>query len=360
MRVFNFAAGPATLPLAVLQKAQSEFLEKGATGMSVMEMSHRSSMYEEIIGSARDSLRRLMNIPDNYTILFLQGGASTQFAMIPMNLMKTGKADYVVTGSFAKKAAAEAKKYGKVNVVASSEDRKFAYIPRLSADMFDPEADYVHITTNNTIYGTSYRRNLPDVGGNILVADMSSNILSEEMDVSKFGLIYAGAQKNIGPAGVTIVIIRNDLIGEPIADFVPSMLRYDLAAKNDSMYNTPPTYGIYMAGLVFSHLEETGGVAACEQRNLAKAKVLYDVLDASSFYVPVADKDSRSIMNVTFAAPTEELNAKFVKEAAAHGIVNIKGHRSAGGMRASIYNAMSMEGVEALAQFMQKFEKENA
>ena len=359
MRVYNFAAGPATLPLPVLEKAQSELIEHGSDGMSVMEMSHRSKMYQKIIDSAESSLRRLMHIPENYSVLFLQGGASTQFAMVPMNLMKSGRADYVVSGVFAKKAAAEAKKYGQVHVAASSADENFSCIPQMTADCFDPAADYVHITTNNTIYGTSCRTNLPPVGNVPLVADMSSNILSEEYDVSKFGLIYAGAQKNIGPAGVTLVIIRNDLLAEPAVANTPAMLSYQLMAENGSMYNTPPTYGIYMAGLVFEYLESIGGIKEIQKRNEEKAALLYDYLDATDFFTANARKDSRSIMNVTFVAPNEELNAKFVQEATAAGLVNLKGHRAVGGMRASIYNAMPYEGVAALVAFMQKFETEN-
>ena len=359
MRVYNFAAGPAVLPEAVLGRAQTEMLEHGNDGMSVMEMSHRSPMYESIIFGARDNLRKLMNISEDYEILFLQGGASLQFAMVPMNLMQSGKADYVVSGSFAKKAAAEAKKYGSVNIVASSADRNFAYIPMLERSMFDPTADYVHITTNNTIYGTSYRTNLPDTGNVPLVADMSSNILSEVYDVNKFGLIYAGAQKNIGPAGVTLVIIRKDLIKEPIAPYVPSMCSYKLMAENDSMYNTPPTYGIYMAGLVFEHLLEQGGLTAIADINKTKAQLLYDCLDESRLFTPTTDKNYRSIMNVTFVSPSKEIDARFVDECKKNGLLNIKGHRLVGGLRASIYNAMPIEGVKALVELIHKFEKEN-
>lgn len=358
MRVFNFAAGPATLPLPVLLRAQAELVEHGGNGMSVMEMTHRSSMFKSIIDGAESSLRRLMDIPEDYAVLFLQGGATTQFAAVPMNLMHTGKADYIVSGNFAQKAAREAEKYGTARVVKSSKDKNFSYIPKTVRSDFDPEADYVHITTNNTIYGTSYRTNLPDVGDVPLVADMSSNILSEPYDVRRFGLIYAGAQKNIGPAGLTIVIIRKDLAEKgPIADFVPTMLRYDTQVKDGSMYNTPPTFAIYLAGLVFEDLEKNGGVAAAKERNEKKAKMLYDVLDASDFYRPVAQKEDRSIMNVTFTTPDPDTDARFVKDAAERGLVNLKGHRAAGGIRASIYNAMPIEGVEALCAFMREFEK---
>ena len=353
MRVYNFAAGPATLPLPVLLRAQAELVEHGKNGMSVMEMTHRSPMFKAIIDGAEASLRRLMDIPEAYAVLFFQGGATTQFAAVPMNLMHTNKADYIVSGNFASKAAQEGAKYGAARVVKSSKDRNFAYIPKTARPDFDPSADYLHITTNNTIYGTSCRTDLPDCGELPLVADMSSNILSEPYDVRRFGLIYAGAQKNIGPAGVTLVIVRKDLAEKgPIGDFVPSMLRYDIQAKDGSMYNTPPTYAIYLAGLVFEELEKTGGVAAAKARNEAKAQLIYDVLDASSFYRPVADKEARSIMNVTFTTPDPDTDARFVKEAAARGLVNLKGHRAAGGIRASIYNAMTAEGVAALCEFM--------
>lgn len=359
MRVFNFAPGPAVLPQPVLEKAQRELVEHAQNGMSVMEMSHRSSMYEPIQFGARDALRRLMNIPDQYEILFLQGGASLQFAQIPMNLMRHGRADYVVTGSFAKKAAEEAQKYGEVRIAASSADRNFCYIPNLARKIFSADADYVHIATNNTIYGTSFRANIPDTGAVPLVADMSSNILSETIDVSKFGLIYAGAQKNIGPAGLTIVIIRKDLVVDPIADYVPTMMSYKIAAENDSMYNTPPTYAIYMAGLVFDHLEQNGGVAAMQRQNETKAGLLYDTLDQSRLFSPTADAKDRSIMNVTFVSPSKELDAKFVAQAGQANLVNLKGHRIVGGMRASIYNAMPLEGVQALCRFIEAFDKEN-
>lgn len=356
MRVYNFSAGPACLPEAVLQQAQQELVYYGNSGMSVMEMSHRSADYEAIIGKAEKDLRLLMGIPDNYKVLFLQGGASMQFSMVPINLMTTYKrAYYLKTGMFAKKAIAEAKKVGEVIIPVSSEDKTFSYIPETTPDMFAQDADYVHITSNNTIYGTRFTK-LPDVGGLPLVSDMSSCILSETMNVADYGLIYAGAQKNIGPAGVTVVIVRDDLIGKA-PENIPSMLDYKTMADNDSMYNTPPTYGVYIAGLVFAHLIKEGGVPAMQQRNEAKAALLYDTLDASSLFKPTAQKEFRSLMNVTFVTGDEALDKKFVSEAKAQGIVNIKGHRSVGGMRASIYNAMPYEGVKALVEFMKEFEK---
>lgn len=355
MRVYNFSPGPACLPEAVLKKAQEEMLEYGSSGMSVMEMSHRSADFEPIIAATEADLRTLMDIPENYKVLFLQGGASLQFTMVPMNLMNQYKrAIYLKTGSFAKNAIAEAKKIGEVVVAASSEDRTFAYIPDLDKSMFEGDADYVHITQNNTIYGTRFAK-LPQVGDKPLVSDMSSMILSEEVDVKKYGLIYAGAQKNIGPAGVTIVIIREDLL-ERSAPALPSMLSYKVMADNDSMFNTPPTYGIYIAGLVFKHLLEHGGVKAMEKHNEKKAALLYDYLDKSSLFKGTADKKYRSLMNVTFVTGNEELDKKFVSEAKKNGIVNIKGHRSVGGMRASIYNAMPVEGIEALVELMKDFE----
>jgi len=359
MRVYNFAAGPATLPLPVLLRAQAELVEHEGHGMSVMEMTHRSTMFKAIADGAESSLRRLMDIPEEYAVLFLQGGATLQFAAVPMNLMHTGKADYIVSGNFAKKAAEEGAKYGAARVVKSSKDRNFAYVPKTVRSDFDPEASYLHITTNNTIYGTSRRTDLPDCGDVPLVADMSSNILSEPYDVKKFSLIYAGAQKNIGPAGVTIVIVKKDLAEKgPIAEYVPTVMRYGVQAKDGSMYNTPSTYGIYMAKLVFEDLESTGGVPAAKARNEKKANLLYDELDGSKgFYRPVADADCRSIMNVTFTTPNPETDDRFVKEAAAKGLVNLKGHRAAGGIRASIYNAMTVEGVSALCEFMRDFEK---
>ncbi|MBQ9941464.1 MAG: 3-phosphoserine/phosphohydroxythreonine transaminase [Christensenellaceae bacterium] len=356
-RVYNFSAGPACLPVEVLKRAQEEMLDYKGTGMSVMEMSHRSKAYEEIIQSAEANLRKLMNIPENYKVLFLQGGASLQFAMIPMNLMaKHKKAYYVNTGMWSKKAIKEAKRFGQVEVVASSEDATFSYIPALSADMFAADADYVHITTNNTIYGTKFKA-LPPVGDLPLVTDMSSCILSEEVDVTKYGMIYAGAQKNIGPAGLTIVIIREDLIGN--VEDIPTMLDYKTHADNGSMFNTPPTYAIYMAGLVFEWLLEMGGVPAIQKINEQKAKMLYDYIDSSDFYKGTAKAEDRSMMNVPFVIGDAELEKKFVAEAGKAGITNIKGHRSVGGMRASIYNAMPVEGIEALIAFMEEFKAQN-
>jgi phosphoserine aminotransferase len=357
-RVYNFSAGPATLPLEVLQKAQKELVDYQGAGMSVMEMSHRSPEYKAIFDGAKDNLRSLMMIPDNYEILFLHGGASSQFAMVPLNLFSNSKkADYVNTGAWSKKAIAEAKRFGKVNVVASSDDKTFSYIPKLEAGMFDPEADYVHITTNNTIYGTTFPK-LPEVGNVPLVADMSSNILSQVYDVTDFGLIYAGAQKNIGPAGVAIVIIRKDLAGKAL-DFCPVMFNYQIHIDNGSMFNTPPTYAIYMAGLVFEWLLEKGGVAEMQKINEEKAGWLYDFLDNSSLFKGTADKACRSTMNIPFVTTSEELDAKFIKEAAEVGLKTLKGHRTVGGMRASIYNAMPPEGVKALVDFMKKFELNN-
>jgi phosphoserine aminotransferase len=355
-RVYNFSAGPSMLPEPVLKKAAQEMLNYQGSGMSVMEMSHRSKTYMSIIENAEALLRKLMHIPDNYTVLFLQGGASQQFAMIPMNLMsKNKKADYIHTGNWSKKAMAEAKLYGKINIAASSEDKNFSYIPDNYA--FSPDADYVHITSNNTIEGTAFKR-FPDTGSIPLVADISSHILSEEIDVTKFGLIYAGAQKNIGPAGVTVVIIRNDLIGKH-EENTPIILRYETHAKNRSMYNTPPCYSIYIAGLVFEWLDELGGVKAMEAINREKAKILYDFLDESKlFSTPVNPRD-RSLMNIPFVTPSDELNDKFVKEAAKAGLSTLKGHRSVGGMRASIYNAMPIEGVKKLVAFMKDFEMDN-
>ncbi|MDQ0215294.1 phosphoserine aminotransferase [Oikeobacillus pervagus] len=357
-RVYNFSAGPSMLPLPVLEKAQKEFVNYAQSGMSVMELSHRSALFTDIIVEAETLLRELMSIPENYKVLFVQGGASTQFSMIPMNLLvNSKKADYVHTGSWSKKAMAEAKKIGDIRIVASSEDKNFSYIPTLQSDMFDPEADYVHITTNNTIEGTKFS-SIPDTGRVPLVADMSSNILSEQIDVSQFGLIYAGAQKNIGPAGLTVVIIREDLIGKADAN-CPTMLNYKTHSDKQSLYNTPPTYGIYIAKLVFEWLKELGGIAAMEKINREKAKILYDFLDESKLFSSPIEKNSRSLMNIPFVAPTEELNAKFIKEAKAVGLETLKGHRSVGGMRASIYNAMPTEGVKALVNFMKEFEKNN-
>ena len=333
-------------------------LDYQGTGMSVMEMSHRSKAYEEIIGAAESNLRKLMNIPENYKVLFLQGGASLQFAMVPMNLLsKHKKAHYVNTGLWSKKAIKEAKRFGEVNVAASSEDQTFSYIPKLSADMFTPDADYVHITTNNTIYGTKFKE-IPETNGIPLVTDMSSCILSEEVDVSKYGIIYAGAQKNIGPAGLTIVIIRDDLIGN-VAE-IPTMLDYKTHADAGSMFNTPPTYAIYIAGLVFEWLLDLGGLGEIQKVNERKAAILYDYLDNSGFYKGTARREDRSMMNVPFVIGDPEMEKKFVAEAAAAGFVNLKGHRTVGGMRASIYNAMPVEGIEKLTAFMEAFKKNNA
>ena len=346
------------LPLAVLEKAQKEMVNYANSGMSVMEISHRSGLFTEIITQAEQLLRKLMNIPENYKVLFLQGGASQQFAMVPLNLLtKSGKADYINTGSWSKKAIKEAKKYGEISVIASSEDANYSYIPAFDPNMIDPEADYIHITTNNTIEGTAYSE-IPDTGGIPLVADMSSNILSVEMDVSKFGLIYAGAQKNIGPAGLTVVIIREDLIGNA-KDICPTMLDYKTHSENDSLYNTPPTYGIYMAKLVFEWLDELGGLKEMERINREKARILYDFLEESSMFSSPVQKESRSIMNIPFISPSDELDAEFVKKAKSAGLETLKGHRSVGGMRASIYNGMPVEGVKALVQFMKEFENEH-
>jgi phosphoserine aminotransferase len=358
-RAYNFSAGPAVLPLEVLKKAQDEMMDYQGTGMSVMEMSHRSKEFVAITDNAEQNLRKLMGIPENYKVLFLQGGASTQFAMVPLNLFTKSKtADFINTGAWSKKAISEAKRYGKVNVVASSEDTTFNYIPKLSADSFDPNADFVHFTSNNTIYGTCFHE-LPKTENVPLVCDMSSNIISEEIDVSKYALIYAGAQKNIGPAGLTIVIIREDLVGHAM-DITPTMLNYQTHVEGESMFNTPPCFAIYMAGLVFEYLLANGGIAAMEKQNRKKASLLYDFLDNSSMFSATVKPEDRSIMNVPFVTGHEELDAKFVKEAEAANLKTLKGHRSVGGMRASIYNAMPLEGVQALVNFMKDFEKNNA
>ena len=354
-RIYNFSAGPSMLPLEVLEQAQRELVCYPGAGMSVMEMSHRSKVFESILEKAKADLKELMHIPDNYKILFLQGGGSTQFSMIPLNLMgKSNTADYVITGQWAKKAAEEAKRYGKVNIVASSADTTFDRIPTINKADCNPDADYFYITLNNTIYGTRWTE-LPDVGDIPLVGDMSSSILSEEIDITKFGLLFAGAQKNLGPAGVTVVIIREDLLGQAM-DFTPTMLKYDIHADNNSLYNTPPTYGIYFMGLVFDWVKRQGGVAAMQKRNEEKAAILYDFLDRSALFKGTVVKKDRSLMNVPFILPTEELNEQFIKEAKAAGFENLKGHRSVGGMRASIYNAMPAEGVKALVAFMEAFE----
>ncbi|MBQ8803787.1 MAG: 3-phosphoserine/phosphohydroxythreonine transaminase [Tyzzerella sp.] len=357
-RVYNFSAGPAVLPESVLKSAAEEMLDYNGTGMSVMEMSHRSKAYDEIIKTAEADLRELMNIPDNYKVLFLQGGASQQFAMIPMNLMKNKVADYIVTGQWAKKAYQEAAKYGKANKIASSEDKTFSYIPDCSDLPISEDADYVYICENNTIYGTKFKE-LPNTKGKILVSDVSSCFLSEPVDVSKYGIIYGGVQKNIGPAGVVIVIIREDLITDDVLEFTPTMLKYKTHADADSLYNTPPAYGIYICGKVFKWIKEMGGLEAMKERNEKKAKILYDFLDESKLFKGTVEKKDRSLMNVPFVTGDAELDAKFVKEAKAAGLENLKGHRSVGGMRASIYNAMPEEGVKALVAFMKKFEEEN-
>jgi len=357
-RVYNFSAGPAVLPEEVLQEVAAEMMDYNGTGMSVMEMSHRSKAYQEIIDTAEADLRELMNIPDNYKVLFLQGGASQQFAMIPMNLMKNKVADYIVTGQWAKKAAQEAAIYGKANVVASSADETFSYIPDCSDLPISDDADYVYICENNTIYGTKFWT-LPNTKGKDLVSDVSSCFLSEPVDVSKYAVIYGGVQKNIGPAGVVIVIIREDLITEDTLPGTPTMLKYKTHADNGSMYNTPPAYGIYVCGKVFKWLKKMGGLEVMKKRNEEKAKILYDFLDSSKLFKGTVRKEDRSLMNVPFVTGNEELDAKFVKEAKAAGFENLKGHRSVGGMRASIYNAMPKAGVEALVEFMKKFEAEN-
>lgn len=357
-RVYNFSAGPAVLPEEVLKEAAAEMLEYNGTGMSVMEMSHRSKAFEQIITDAEKTLRDLMKIPDNYKVLFLQGGASQQFAMIPMNLMKNRVADHINTGQWAKKAIAEGKIYGKVNVLASSEDKTFSYIPDLNNLKISDDADYVYICHNNTIYGTKYHQ-LPETGDKILVADMSSDILSEPVDVTKYGLIFAGVQKNIGPAGVVVVIIREDLITEDVLPGTPTMLRYKVHADNKSLYNTPPAYGIYICGKVFKWLKNLGGLEAMQKINIEKASILYDYLDSSKMFRGTVVKKDRSLMNVPFVTGSDELDTKFIKESKAAGFENLKGHRTVGGMRASIYNAMPIAGVKALVEFMKKFEEEN-
>ena len=358
-RVYNFSAGPAVLPEEVLKEAADEMLDYHGTGMSVMEMSHRSAAYDKIIKDAEQDLRDLMEIPDNYKVLFLQGGASQQFAMIPMNLMKNGVADYIVTGQWAKKAYNEACKYGKAVKIASSEDETFSYIPDCSDLPIDEDADYVYICENNTIYGTKYKT-LPNTKGKTLVADVSSCFLSEPVDVSKYGVIYGGVQKNIGPAGVVIVIIREDLIPDEVDEKVPTMLQYKIHADAQSLYNTPPAYGIYICGKVFKWIKKMGGLKEMQKRNIEKAKVLYDFLDSSKLFKGTVRKEDRSLMNVPFVTGDKDLDAKFVAEAKAAGFENLKGHRTVGGMRASIYNAMPKEGVEKLVEFMKKFEEENA
>ena len=358
-RIFNFSAGPATLPQAVLEQARDELVNWRGSGMSVMEMSHRGKEYMSIHAEAEADLRELLGIPANYKVLFLQGGASSQFAMVPMNLLR-GKtsADYLNTGEWSKKAIKEAKKFTDVNIVASSEDKKFTYAPAQDAWQLDPNAAYVHYTPNETIGGVEIFWT-PEIGNIPLVADMSSNILSRPVDVSKFGLIYAGAQKNIGPAGLTIVIVREDLLGETLKG-TPTMFDYKIAADNDSMYNTPPTFAIYIAGLVFKWLRAKGGLAAMEKENIAKAALLYDFLDTSEFFISPVARENRSRMNVPFTLKNTDLDEEFLKRAKARGMIQLKGHRSVGGMRASIYNAMPIEGVKTLVELMREFEKQHA
>ena len=356
MRVFNFAAGPSTLPLPVLEEAKKDLTDYLGTGMSIMEMSHRGKPFMAVNAEANALLRELMNIPDDYSVLFVQGGASQQFAAVPLNLAVNRKADYIVTGNFAKKAYEEGLKYGDMAIAASSEDAKYTYIPDVKNIKFRDGIDYVHFTHNNTIFGSRFTE-IPETNAT-LVTDMSSSILSEVVDVSKFGLIYAGAQKNIAPAGLTIVIVRKDLLGKQLKE-CPTMLRYDIQDKNDSLYNTPPCWPIYMAMLVFRHLKALGGVPAMQKINEEKAAMLYDFIDNSSFYTNSVNKKDRSLMNVPFVSPSVDLDAKFVKEATENGLVSLKGHRLVGGMRASIYNAMPIEGVKKLIEFMKKFEMEN-
>ena len=358
-RVYNFSAGPAVLPEEVLREAADEMMDYRGCGMSVMEMSHRSKVFDQIIKEAEADLRDLMQIPDNYKVLFLQGGASQQFAAIPMNLMKNRKAGYIVTGQWAKKAFAEAKMYGEAIELASSADETFSYIPDCSDLAIPEDLDYVYICENNTIYGTKYKT-LPNTKGHTLVADVSSCFLSEPVDVSKYGVIYGGVQKNIGPAGVVIVIIREDLISDDVLPGTPTMLKYKTQADADSLYNTPPCYGIYICGKVFKWLKKMGGLSVMKERNEEKAKILYEFLDESKLFKGTVRKEDRSLMNVPFVTENADLDAKFVAEAKAAGLENLKGHRSVGGMRASIYNAMPKEGVEALVAFMKKFEEENA
>ena len=358
-RVYNFSAGPAVLPEEALKEAQEEMLDYRGCGMSVMEMSHRSKVFQNIIDEAEADLRDLMGIPSNYKVLFLQGGASLQFSMIPMNLMKNGVADYIVTGQWAKKAYAEAQKYGKANKIASSEDKTFSYIPDCSDLAISPDADYVYICENNTIYGTKYKK-LPNTKGKTLVADVSSCFLSEPVNVSDYGIIYGGVQKNIGPAGMVISIIRDDLITDDVLPGTPTMMKFKTHADAGSLYNTPNCYCIYMCGKVFKWLKKMGGLEVMKQRNEEKAKLLYDFLDQSKLFKGTVVPEDRSLMNVPFITGNADLDAKFVKESKGAGLENLKGHRTVGGMRASIYNAMPKEGVEALITFMKKFEEENA
>ena len=357
-RVYNFSAGPAVLPEEVLLEAAGEMLNYHDSGMSVMEMSHRSSDFQNIIDEAEQDLRDLLGIPTNYKVLFLQGGASQQFAMIPMNIMKNRVADYIVTGNWAKKAAEEAAIFGKVNIIASSKDKNYSYIPDLSDLPVSEDADYVYICQNNTIYGTTIKE-LPNTKGKDLVADVSSMFLSEPMDVTKYGIVYGGVQKNIGPAGVVISIIRDDLISDEVLPGTPTMLRFKTHADNGSMYNTPPCYGIYICGKVFKWLKSIGGLDEMKERNIRKAAILYDYLDHSRLFKGTVRKEDRSLMNVPFVTGSKDLDAKFITEASEAGFKNLKGHRTVGGMRASIYNAMPADGITALVEFMDHFEKEN-
>jgi len=355
-RIYNFSAGPAMLPEEVLQEAANDMLDYHGSGMSVMEMSHRSKVYQQIIDEAEADLRKLIGIPENYKVLFMQGGATLGFAMIPMNFMFNGKIDLINTGVWTKKAMKDAKLYGEVNVIASGEEGGFKKIPNVKEMKFNKDADYVYMCDNNTIYGTKFKE-YPETGDIPLVCDMSSCFLSEPIDVKKFGLIYAGAQKNVGPAGVTIFIIRDDLLAKPAPRPLPAYLDYRIHAENGSMYNTPPTYGIYLCGLVFKWLLRTGGLEFRDKNNREKAAILYDYLDSSDFYKPYVDKDSRSLMNVTFRTPSDELDAEFLDGAKKYKFTNLKGHRSVGGLRASIYNAMPIDGVKALVSYMKEFEE---
>ena len=358
-RVYNFAAGPAVMPLEVLENIKRNITNYEGEGLSIMEMSHRSKMYEKVINETRDNLKTLLNLSNDYEILFLQGGASLQFAMVPLNLADKGDTTcYAVTGNFANKAFEEASKWTNVIAITNSKDVNYKFIPKIEKEKIDKKSKYIHITANNTIFGTSYN-DLPDVGDIPLVADVSSIILGKEYDFNKFSLAYAGAQKNLGPAGLTVVIIKKNLIRDDLRNDIPTMLRYDIHSKNSSMYNTPPTFSIYVAGETFKWAIKEGGVKEFEKRNIEKANLLYDLLDNSTFYKPFADKSSRSIMNVTFNLSTSELEAKFVEEAKNEGMINLKGHRVLGGIRASIYNAMTIEGVKKLANFMEKFERNN-
>jgi len=359
-RVYNFSAGPAVLPVEVLQQAADEMLNYKGSGMSVMEMSHRSKTYQAIIDEAEADLRDLLNIPSTYKVLFAQGGCSLQFASVPMNLMRNGVADYIVTGQWAKKAFAEAQKYGKANKIATSEDKTFSYIPDCSDLPVSENADYVYICENNTIYGTKYKK-LPDTKGKPLVSDVSSCFLSEPADITKYGVMYGGVQKNVGPSGVQILIIREDLIGEgPALACTPTMMNWKIQTDNKSLYNTPPTYGIYICGLVFKWIKKLGGLSKMKEMNEAKAKILYDFLDSSKLFKGTVVKEDRSLMNVPFVIGNEEMEAKFIKEATAEGLTSLKGHRTVGGMRASIYNAMPIEGVKKLVAFMKDFESKNS